>query len=336
MQIIDHQSGRALTSIDIKAAKREVHPGAIYLHDATLYQCLSLDLDKRVATIEAVNTDHFTEPWGPTTVEVLLERHAKAFGRTSAHFGSVKVTSIISAYKKLHFTTRQSIGAESLQEPLCDELDTEGCWLFLPANVAQSVVRFMNAGMRREKDESTGMIRATKSIAEIRVMATHYDIGGCVCAIPSPATETLVPALVLYDQYPAGLGFAEKIHTHIEDVLRDAISFVKRCRCQEGCPICVGSRHINKLHVIWVLENLFEESTPKTLAAPPGVTPSIGRPRFAWSEIQDKWPEIVGNWPTIACRAACFSNASSYANGVAPDSCSPFPGLLSTWSIDRR
>lgn len=294
VEIIDHLNNRTLTSIDIKAAKREVYPGAIYLHDTIQYKCLSLNLEKKIATVETIDSDHFTEPWSVDDVEILLERYNKPFGRTSAHFGDVKVTSVVIAYKKIHFVTRDNVGFDTLEEPLLDELDTEACWIILSDNVGKIISQMQNMDGPRDKDISTGIIRAVKSMAEIRVMATYSDVGGSIFGIQPVSNGSSVKALILYDQYPGGLGFTEKIIVQIEDIVRDAISFVKNCRCEAGCPICVGSRKINKFHVIWALQNLFAESTPPvSISVPTGPIPSTRRPKYAWSDVQVKWPEII-------------------------------------------
>lgn len=48
------------------------------------------------------------------------------------------------------------------------------------------------------------------------------------------------PAVILYDQVPAGIGFSERLfELHDELVLR-AADLVRSCACQDGCPSCVG------------------------------------------------------------------------------------------------
>jgi DEAD/DEAH box helicase domain-containing protein len=48
------------------------------------------------------------------------------------------------------------------------------------------------------------------------------------------------PAIVLYDQIPAGIGLSQRLFELHADLVARARELVSRCECFEGCPSCVG------------------------------------------------------------------------------------------------
>ena len=48
------------------------------------------------------------------------------------------------------------------------------------------------------------------------------------------------PAIFLYETYPGGVGFSDKLFAHHDRLLSAAISLIGDCSCKEGCPSCVG------------------------------------------------------------------------------------------------
>ena len=52
--------------------------------------------------------------------------------------------------------------------------------------------------------------------------------------------ETRGPTITLYDRVPEGLGLAERLYELHANLLEGALNLVRRCRCQDGCPACVG------------------------------------------------------------------------------------------------
>ena len=47
-------------------------------------------------------------------------------------------------------------------------------------------------------------------------------------------------AMIVYDRYPGGLGYAEKGFHQIGELLRICLEMVSQCPCEDGCPSCVG------------------------------------------------------------------------------------------------
>jgi DEAD/DEAH box helicase domain-containing protein len=59
-----------------------------------------------------------------------------------------------------------------------------------------------------------------------------------VAQIRSPFTD--LPTLYIYDNYPGGVGFSEKIFELRDKILVAARELIENCGCDEGCPSCVG------------------------------------------------------------------------------------------------
>ncbi len=52
--------------------------------------------------------------------------------------------------------------------------------------------------------------------------------------------DTKGPTITLFDRIPEGLGLAERMYDLHRDMLIGAEELVNGCRCDDGCPVCVG------------------------------------------------------------------------------------------------
>ncbi|MHA1454152.1 MAG: Zn-binding domain-containing protein, partial [Promethearchaeota archaeon] len=48
------------------------------------------------------------------------------------------------------------------------------------------------------------------------------------------------PGIIFYDQFPGGIGLAENLFLHVQDVFCNLNEIILRCSCADGCPSCVG------------------------------------------------------------------------------------------------
>jgi len=69
------------------------------------------------------------------------------------------------------------------------------------------------------------------------VMCDPADIRA-LSMIRSPFSER--PTVYLYDNYPGGVGFSEKIFNQYREIFSAARDLVTSCGCEVGCPSCVG------------------------------------------------------------------------------------------------
>jgi len=95
---------------------------------------------------------------------------------------------------------------------------------------AESAVR-MRSGL-------AGLAFALSHLAPLFLMCDARDIG-----VHSDAQSPLAngqPAVVIYDQVPAGIGFSQRLFELHDQLMRHAYELVAACECADGCPSCVG------------------------------------------------------------------------------------------------
>ena len=56
------------------------------------------------------------------------------------------------------------------------------------------------------------------------------------------------PTIYIYETYPGGVGFSEKLFTHHDRLLEAATDLLKDCPCTDGCPSCVGPATTAGMH----------------------------------------------------------------------------------------
>lgn len=64
-----------------------------------------------------------------------------------------------------------------------------------------------------------------------RDLGIHTDSAGSINGLPS---------IVLFDLVPAGIGFSQKLFELHDELIARAYELVTQCRCEDGCPSCVG------------------------------------------------------------------------------------------------
>lgn len=114
--------------VDEASAYWMVHPGAVYLHQGQQYLVEDLDLEARIAHLQSVALDYYTQARSETTVrllECLVETQTR--GATKAH-GEIRVTSQVVGYRKVKWFTHEQLGLGEVDLPP-SELVTTGYWL---------------------------------------------------------------------------------------------------------------------------------------------------------------------------------------------------------------
>jgi len=75
-------------------------------------------------------------------------------------------------------------------------------------------------------------------LAPMILMCDEKDLG--VFTDPQAKWSEMQPSVVIYDQFPGGIGLSESLYKHDQDLIRNAAELVKQCGCLDGCPSCVG------------------------------------------------------------------------------------------------
>jgi len=90
---------------------------------------------------------------------------------------------------------------------------------------------------RGKRSALGGLSYALGNIAPLYLMCDPRDLG---VMTEVRSRDTRAPTITLYDRIPEGLGLAERLYERHEELLAAALELIQFCRCQEGCPACVG------------------------------------------------------------------------------------------------
>ncbi|HOD84279.1 MAG: putative ATP-dependent helicase Lhr [Planctomycetes bacterium ADurb.Bin126] len=224
------QAGKVIGNVDSISAPELVYPNAVYLHEGRGYLVRELDSQAKVARVEPADVDYYTQPvlasscrlGEPTQTGQLLD------GET--FFGPADVTWQTTAFRKVKYYTMELVGQSDLDLPAQTLSTTATWWTASEAMLAELGKKGHNPiealmGVRNL------MLAALPSLA----MCDRRDISGMV-----DSANLGKPAVMVYDRYPGGLGFALQGFELMGQWLEMAQRIVAECLCQTGCPSCVG------------------------------------------------------------------------------------------------
>jgi DEAD/DEAH box helicase domain-containing protein len=90
----------------------------------------------------------------------------------------------------------------------------------------------------RMRSGLAGLAFALGHLAPLFLMCDARDVG--VHSDPQSPLADGQPAVVIYDQVPAGIGFSERLFELHDELMARAYELVAACECTDGCPSCVG------------------------------------------------------------------------------------------------
>lgn len=228
--VVDITEGaRVIGEVDRASAPMMIHEEAIYIHGGQQYQVEKLDYEEKKAYVRKVDVDYYTDANLAVEIKVLEEFKQESGGNFQKHMGEVMVTSLATLFKKIKFFTHENVGSGPIHLPP-EEMHTTAFWISIPEDIT---------GLSKEELESglLGLCNVMANLAPLYLMCDPRDIRGVV-QIRSPFT--LKPTIYIYDNYPGGVGFSEKLYDMDEMLLRAARQVIMECSCENGCPSCVG------------------------------------------------------------------------------------------------
>jgi len=90
----------------------------------------------------------------------------------------------------------------------------------------------------RVRSGLAGLAYVLGNLAPFFLMCDVSDLG--IHSDPQSPLAQGAPAVALYDQIPAGLGFSRQLYELHSELIRSALELVSACACDLGCPSCVG------------------------------------------------------------------------------------------------
>ena len=234
--------GRTLGLVDGADALRELHPGAVYLHQGDSYLSARLDLERGEAVLLPHIEDYYTQARSETDVEV-LERWPE--GRRpgepddaaalrspppGVQVGRVRVRTVVTGYVRRRFRQRGVLDERALDLPEV-AFDTQALWFELDAVAGSPPAGSLAAAMHALEHTLIGLLPAF-------VLCERADIGGV--SYPNHPLEGRAVVFV-YDGHPGGVGYARAGAAVFDAWLAAALELLAHCPCERGCPRCVLS-----------------------------------------------------------------------------------------------
>lgn len=220
---------RVIGETDRFSAPMLLHEEAIYIHEGQQYQVEKLDFDDKKAYIRKVDVDYYTDASLAVelkVIDVFREQQGQCIVKNC---GEVMVTSLVTMFKKVKLYTHENIGSGPVNLPEL-EMHTTSYWVSLPEKVAGISHSQMQNGL-------LGLSNIMANAAPLYLMCDPGDIR-VVFQVKAPFTRR--PTLYIYDSYPGGVGFSEKLYELHEELFKTSRKMIQQCTCDSGCPACVG------------------------------------------------------------------------------------------------
>ena len=261
VRIIEVPTGRLVGTVDEPSAQLLAHTGAVYAHQGEIYLVTRLDLAEGVALVTPGDPGYVTSARQLTSIDVITEQRATAWGGARVHFGDVEVTRQVTSYVRRQLETGRLAGQVPLDLP-AQTLRTKAMWWTISAG--------QRAGLAARGVDLAGAAHAAEhaSIGLLPLVAAcdRWDVGG-VSADLHPATGQLT--VFVYDGHDGGAGFAERGFQTARSWLGATLRAISSCECANGCPSCIqspkcgnGNEPLSKQGAITMLECLLDEDAP--------------------------------------------------------------------------
>jgi len=233
----------------------ECHTGAIYLHRGRQYLIGERNPVKRQIQAELVDVPYYTRPKKEKETEVLEQLQSKPMHGYLAKLGRLLVSSQVIAYEKVRVGDQQILSLHPLESPV-QTFETIGFWIEMDAPFKKQLKRhgFKHMGSLHAIEH------AVKSLFPLLALSKGTDVGG-ICYPLHPQLRK--GAIFVYDQYPGGIGLAEKGFHMLDRLFELTLQLIQACDCEAGCPSCIhfatcgaGNVPLDKAGAIHLLELL--------------------------------------------------------------------------------
>jgi DEAD/DEAH box helicase domain-containing protein len=236
--VVDAAGGKhqVIAEVAFSSGLTTLHEKAIYLHEARQYQVDRLDYDGRKAYVHRVDSEYFTDAIDYTQVKELKEfESADVKGATAAH-GEVRVTTQVVGFKKIKFHTLENVGSGQLSLPE-QEMHTTAFWLHFRRTF---LARLSDLSATAIQSGLVGLANVFRTVSSLLLMCDPRDLGIAITGDVSRTPTGFEPDLFLYETYAGGSGQSAPLFKLTSRLLVVARDLIAGCRCDDGCPACVG------------------------------------------------------------------------------------------------
>lgn len=232
VRVVESASGRVIGTVDEASADRQVHAGAVYVHQGRTFVVTELDRAEATALAVAGDPGWTTRARAVSDFAIVDTRRATECGPVLRSFGEVRITRQFTSFQR-RLPSGEVIGEHPIDAPERTLL-TSAVWWSMPveALMAHGVQPADIAGAAHAAEH------AAIGLLPLFAAADRWDIGGVSTALHP---DTGQPTILIYDGYPGGAGFAERGYAVADDWLGATLRTIAECRCESGCPACVQS-----------------------------------------------------------------------------------------------
>jgi DEAD/DEAH box helicase domain-containing protein len=245
---------QVIAEVDWGSAFATIYPKAIYLVESEPYEVQELHFredEEKVAYVKRVQVDYFTDAVSAKGVWILQRLAGRQHPAYLAEQGEVLVAEKVVGFKKIKLGTLENVGSGEVELPQ-QEMQTTSAWLTVPPETLWQV-----SPSREELiDGMRAVSHLLHHLAPIFLLCDVRDLGSWLGdttpAVPGAAVtressrrrlleaEQFQPTVYLYDSHAGGIGLAERLFEVLPDLLAQGLAILEACRCQAGCPSCVG------------------------------------------------------------------------------------------------
>lgn len=259
--MIESSSVEIDTTLSLREALRDCHPGAIYMLNGKKYQVSQFDEKSQKIYLCEHNGPEFSNAYPEESISldnIIEERHPESLQNVTVGLAEVTYKSNVYEYLfKKHHDDENPEKRYINQDLPTFKLDTEAFYLTVPDVVRQRVSNMTNvdhpflAGLH-------GIEHLLMSLFPLEVLCEQQDIGGLSLKYYSGTDRGTI---FLYDNIPGGVGLSRTAFNEAETLLGRAYDLVVECECEHGCPRCiyssqcqVGNRALHKDLTILILQ----------------------------------------------------------------------------------
>jgi DEAD/DEAH box helicase domain-containing protein len=236
---------RIIGEVDYTSAFSTLHEKAIYLHQGQQYYVYQLDIPGRRAYVKQVDSDYFTDAITYTKVRILETMETSA----EHNHGEVHVAHQVVGFKKIKFYTMENVGSGDLNLPT-QEMHTTSYWVTIPRQVFES----LSYSTTDRLNGLHGLAYALANLSCVFLMCDRRDLGSAVDAgLEDP---TFNPTIFIYDNFPGGIGLSRPLFEIRDQVMDATRQLITSCKCEDGCPSCVGPTSMAKQVALSILDCL--------------------------------------------------------------------------------
>lgn len=225
--------GEELGTMEGWRAMVSAHEGAIYLHRGDAYRVAVLDLENKVAHVQATAERIFTQSLVQTTVRLSSLTQESPLGEGELALAPMHVEDAVIGYRVRSLDTYELIGTAPLDLPP-REFDTAGVVVAFPPPPP--------SGGPNGEDPlayAAGLHACEHALLALAPLFAGCDPNDLGSAWETDTLGTGLPSVFVFDRQPGGVGLAEAIWSRKEEWVSAALALLDECGCDDGCPRCI-------------------------------------------------------------------------------------------------